>query len=135
MRLRPDCKNGGSRPFLNWDIEIPRSIYAIINISILSPWNYKVLSDIFVKIELFTYSYSVTTYLHYVMCFFKLCSLWGFLLKKKKGSIYKVELCLMQIEHYRAKLISTLNAQKRTNQNQLYMTGRWLFPWRQEETP
>ncbi len=29
---------------------------------ISSSWNYKVLSDIFVKIELFTYSYSVTTY-------------------------------------------------------------------------
>jgi len=35
-----------------------------------SPWNYKVLSDIFVKIELFTYSYSVATYLHYVMFFY-----------------------------------------------------------------
>jgi len=33
----------------------------------LSPWNYKVLSDIFVKIGLFTYSYSVTTYSIYVM--------------------------------------------------------------------
>jgi len=33
------------------------------------PWNYKILSDIFVNIELFTYSYSVTIYLHYVMCF------------------------------------------------------------------
>jgi len=29
-----------------------------------------VLSDIFVKIELFTYSHSVTIYLHYVMWFF-----------------------------------------------------------------
>uniref|UniRef100_A0A673N7P9 ATP-binding cassette sub-family A member 3-like n=1 Tax=Sinocyclocheilus rhinocerous TaxID=307959 RepID=A0A673N7P9_9TELE len=32
--------------------------------NISSPWNYKVLSAIFVKIDLFTYSYSVTTYLH-----------------------------------------------------------------------
>jgi len=32
MRLRPECKNGGSRPFLSWDMEIPHSIYPIIKI-------------------------------------------------------------------------------------------------------
>ncbi len=31
--------------------------------------SYKALSDIFLKMYLFTYSYSVTTYLHYVMYF------------------------------------------------------------------
>ena len=40
--------------------------------------------------KLFTYSYSVTTYLHYVM-FFMLCTFWEFLFRKRKGSIYKVE--------------------------------------------
>jgi len=47
-----------------------------------SRWNYKVLSDIFVKIELFTYSYSVTIYLHYVMSFVHLGSLLFLCLKE-----------------------------------------------------
>jgi len=38
MRLRPECKNGVSRPFQSWDIEISRSIYAIIKISISQLW-------------------------------------------------------------------------------------------------
>ncbi len=88
--------------------------YSQINIS--SPWNYKVLSDIFVKIELFTYSYSVKTYLHYVIDFFlMLCKFWDFLFKKQKRFIYTVEwnaktlklniskLLGMQIEPYNSK--------------------------------
>jgi len=50
--------------------------------AISSPWNYKVLSDIFVKIELFTFSYSVAIFLHYVMCFVHLGSLLFLCLKE-----------------------------------------------------
>jgi len=54
-----------------------KSVNAILlndcQLIISSRWNYKVLADIFVKIELFTNSYSVTTYLHYVMCIFLSC--------------------------------------------------------------
>ncbi len=47
-------------------------------------WNYMVLSEFFFTIELFTYSYSEETYLHYVIDFLMLCTFWDFYLKNKK---------------------------------------------------
>jgi len=39
MRLRPECKNGGFRPFQNWDMDIPHSIYPIIKIVVYNGIN------------------------------------------------------------------------------------------------
>lgn len=46
-----------------------KEVYLFIYV-ISSPWNSIFLSDIFARIELFTNSYSVTTYLDYVIDFF-----------------------------------------------------------------
>lgn len=52
-----------------------KQVYLFIHV-ISSPWNSIFLSDIFARIELFTNSYSVTTYLDYVIDFFMLCTFW-----------------------------------------------------------
>jgi len=76
-----------------------------------SPWNYKVLSDIFVKIELFTFSFSVAIYLHYVMCFVH----WGsllFLCLKETCSPYTFS--YMECKNFEAQYLKTAQNADRT---------------------